>query len=82
MEKPIIEYPCSWQFKIIGEESKSIEIAVKEVMGDLNHDLTDSKKSSSGKYISKNLECTVSSEDERLNIFNMLKASKFIKMVL
>jgi putative lipoic acid-binding regulatory protein len=82
MDKPKIDYPCSWVFKIIGEDSDSINIAVKEVIGDKEHKLEDSKKSSKGKYISKTLECNVSSEDERHNIFRMLKASEFIKVVL
>lgn len=81
-EKPELEYPCDWRYKIIGREREVLEQAVRDVICERVHKLTHSNASCSGKYISMNLDLLVHNEDERQFIYEALKAHRHIKMVL
>ncbi len=82
MEQPEIKYPINWEYRVIGEDGDAVKIAVKEIMGDTKFTINSSKKSSKGKYLSFVFKCKVVSEVERQTIFNLLKASPAVKMVL
>ena len=82
MEKQIVEYPCQWSFRIIGATKEVIRSAVEEYMKTATYQLTASNVSSSGKYISLNLETVVLSEDARNRIYLDLKNMSCVKMVL
>jgi len=82
MEKPIVEYPCKWSFRLIGSDMQLIRKAVEEYMNDLTYTLLHSNTSSSGKYVSLNLETVVSNENARNQIYDDLKKIPFLKMVL
>ena len=77
-----LDYPCSWNYKLIGDEKKAMQKAIHDVILDREHSLTHSKASKTGKYISLNLELVITNEDERNFIFAALKAHQNIKMVL
>jgi putative lipoic acid-binding regulatory protein len=64
-EKPEINYPTKWGFKVMGKDKAKIEAAVKEVMGDKSHKCHFSKTSKNGKFSSYNAECIVESQEER-----------------
>ncbi len=81
-QKPEITYPCEWPYRIIGTSEVPIRNSVSSILGDKNYTLVASKKSSGGKYISFALSLIVDSEEERLEIFEELKMSNEIKMVL
>ena len=81
-QKLELDYPCSWKYKIIGEERKKLEEAVHSVILERAHTLKHSKASKTGKYISMNLDLIVQNEDERTFIYEALKAHQHIKMVL
>ena len=81
-EKLELDYPCQWLYKIIGMEEKALLCAIKEIFADTEHVLNHSKTSSSGKYISYNLELTVHSEESRNFFFAALKEHPAIKMVM
>ena len=49
-EKSEIEYPCLWNFKIIGREEKYMRRAIAEIVGDGDYTLTFSNQSRHGKY--------------------------------
>lgn len=80
--RPEINYPCSWQYKVIGEDREALIRAIKECVQEKAHLLTDSKKSSSGRYVSMNLELVVTSEENRLEIFNTLAGDPAVKVVI
>ncbi len=82
MEKQIVEYPCQWSFRIIGAEEALIRCAVEEYMKKAAYQLTASNVSSSGKYVSINLEIIVLTEDVRNKIYLDLKNMSCVKMVL
>jgi putative lipoic acid-binding regulatory protein len=81
-QKLELDYPCSWKYKIIGEERKKLEEAVHSVILERAHTLKHSNASKTGKYISMNLDLIVQNEDERTFIYEALKAHQHIKMVL
>ncbi|MDD5771861.1 MAG: DUF493 domain-containing protein [bacterium] len=73
MEKPKIDYPCEWTYKIIGYEGDVVEKALPSVMGDVSYKFCTSNKSKTGKYTSFNLTVNVESEEKRIEIFNKIK---------
>lgn len=81
-QKLELTYPCRWCYKVVAYERAGIEIAALEVFGQREYSLEPSKASSSGKYISMNLELLVHNEDERTFFYETLKAHPHIKMVL
>jgi uncharacterized protein len=80
-QKPKIEYPCSWNYKVIGTNKAVLVKTVSEILND-PFDLSPSKISEKGKYISLNLYIEVQSESHRDGIYKSLKASEQIKMVM
>ena len=80
--KPVIDYPCSWQYKIIGDSREAIIRIVQEYVKEDPLQLTDSNVSRSGRYVSMNLEVTVNSDKQRLELYTLLTAHSSIKMVL
>jgi putative lipoic acid-binding regulatory protein len=80
--KPDISYPTNWGYKIIGLDEMSLRKSIDEVLEKFEYNLQFSKKSSKGKFISLNLNLIVQSEEERDLIFNKLKNSPNIKMVI
>jgi len=81
-KKPNIEYPCNWDYKIIGtsvdEMIKAIELAAEG----MEYKISPSNVSSKGNYFSLNLTVFVTTEVIRDIIFAKLKANEFVKMVL
>ncbi len=82
MESAIVEYPCEWSFRLIGSDAQLIRKAVEEYMRDSTYTLLPSNTSSSGKYVSLNLETVVSDENARNQIYEDLKKIPSLKMVL
>ena len=81
-EKLILEYPCSWCYKVIGDHKDHLHEAVKEIILEKPHTLKLSNASKSAKYVSMNLDLIVTNEDERNFIYEALKNHQKIKMVL
>ena len=81
-EKLVLEYPCSWEYKLVVLEYIDIHFTVKEVVSSREHKVKESKVSSKGKYKSYTLEMLVHNEDDRKEIYKMLGDHSHIKMVL
>ncbi|MCB9059296.1 MAG: DUF493 domain-containing protein [Calditrichae bacterium] len=77
-----IEYPCNWIYKVIGENFKTVNAAIAEVLTDRKYKSNKSNMSSKGTYISIKVELVVENEDIRDNIFHSLRKHDDIKMVL
>ena len=82
MREPVINYPCIWSYRIIGQEEHLLRTAVSHLLGDKEYQISFANKSSFGKYLSLNVEVTVHSEKERLDIFERLKNDENVKFVL
>ncbi len=81
-EKPEINYPVKWGFKVMGKEREKIEAAIKEVMGEKSHICKFSKASKNGKFSSYNAECTVDSKEERDALYKAFGDHMHIDYVL
>ena len=77
-----LDYPCSWEYKLVVLETTNIKQTVKEVIFEREHKVKESKVSSKGKYKSYTLEMLVHNEDDRKEIYKMLGDHSHIKMVL
>ncbi len=77
-----LNYPCSWEYKLVVLEECNIKKCVKEIILEREHSLNSSKTSSKGKFKSYNLKLFVHNEDDRLELFRLLGEHKDIKMVL
>ena len=80
--KPKIDYPCPWQYKIIGESGTVIAKLVADQVHEKDYTLTKSNVSSSGRYVSMSLELTVHSEERRLELYRLLAEDTTVKVVL
>jgi uncharacterized protein len=80
--RPLIEYPCRWEYKAIGLDEALMRAAIAEIMADLEHELSFSRNSSGGRYCSMLLVVNVESEDHRNSIVIALQEHRDIRMVL
>jgi uncharacterized protein len=81
-ERPEIEYPCKWVYKVIGEDCSLIKEVIISACFPLEVKISYSNSSSKGKYHSLNAEIEVPDEEVRLNIYEILKGSPAIKIIL
>ncbi|MDD5711854.1 MAG: DUF493 domain-containing protein [Smithellaceae bacterium] len=81
-ERPVVVYPCRWLYKIIGSDREEMMRAVKATLSDRPHQVSLSRHSSTGRYVCLNVEISVSSDDERLTIYDGLRNNPAIKIVL
>lgn len=81
-EKLELNYPCTWEYKLVVVEHIDIKMTVKDVISNREHKVKESKVSSKGKYKSYTLELLVHNEDDRKEIYKMLGDHSNIKMVL
>lgn len=88
--KPIIEYPCPWDYKIIGTSERALREAVHACLerflngdsGEREFELGMSRTSDGGKYVSLNLNLMVMDEAERNGIFASLAGHPEIRIVI
>ena len=82
MDKPEIEYPCDWTFKIIGQDERLLREAAIATLQNRIHTVNNSNASSGGKYTSLNLVVNVKGETDRNEIFTNLQKNPSIKLIL
>jgi uncharacterized protein len=81
-EKLELEYPCKWEYKLIGKEEEGIKKMALVIAEGRAFSLNISNKSSSGKFVSVTLEVLVYNDDERVYIYEELRKSKHILYIL
>jgi len=81
-EKPKIEYPTRWGFKLIGRDKDALLACIKEVMGEKEHLCSLGNKSRTGKFTTYNASCEVESQEERDRIFKYFQEHKDVEMVI
>jgi len=77
-----IEYPCRWLYKVIGSDEASVREAVLEVIDVADVMIELSHTSSSGSFVSINVEVTVQDHDQRRGLFEALRGHAAVRMVL
>lgn len=81
-QKPLIEYPCEWIYKVIGSDVDKILAAIEEAATGLNYKVATSNISKNGKYFSLNFSVEVPNETVRNLIFKKLDKNPDVKFVL
>ena len=84
-ERPDINYPTDWGFKIIGRNKEALEKCIKEIMkieGDKKHLCSMGNQSKTGKFTTYNATCSVVSEEERNRIFKYFEDHDDVDMVI
>jgi len=81
-QKLELNYPCSWEYKLIIKDENIINAIVKDILDEREHSLKPSKQSKGGKFKSYTLELLVHNEDDRKELYKMLGDHEHIKMVL
>jgi uncharacterized protein len=81
-QKPNIDYPCNWNYKVIGTNVEEMIKAIEIAVAGMEHEISSSNVSSKGNYFSINLKVFVTSEVIRDIIFANIEGSEFVKMVL
>ena len=77
-----IDYPCQWEFKLIGDDEDHMRQLVAEVLTTRQYSLDSSNTSREGRFMSMLLQTTVTSDEDRHAIFHRLRESPMIRMVL
>jgi putative lipoic acid-binding regulatory protein len=84
-QRPEINYPTKWGFKLIGRDKKALEKCIKEIMkemGDKEHSCHLGNASKTGKFHSYNASCVVETEEERNKIFKYFETHDDVDMVI
>lgn len=81
-EKPVIDYPCAWSYRLIGRSAEVVEAAVRRIVAGTDYRLDSSNTSATGKYVAVKLTVVVQHEGHRLEIGRRLKADDAILYVL
>ena len=80
--KPEIDYPCLWQFRLIGEERTAMIEAITTLVGLTEDLIEDANVSSTGRYLSLKIELLLHGDEERLATYRLLAGHPAIRMVL
>lgn len=80
-QKACIDYPCRWVYKVIGADEAKIRAAIAAVIT-CTCDITVSRSSASGKYLSLNVSVQIEDEAQRLSFYEALCRHPSVKMVL
>lgn len=80
-QKISIDYPCRWVYKVIGSDEAKMRAAIAGIIPG-GCEITPSRSSAGGKYVS--LAVTVQVEDEvsRTSTYEALRKDPSIKIVL
>jgi len=81
-EKPNIEYPCEWGYKIIGTDKSELEAVIFEVMGSRDYTVSKANRSSKGKFHALTTSCVVESQTDRDALFKAFQDHRDVKMVI
>lgn len=81
-DKPDIDYPCTWIYKVIGEDTQVLQEVIMTACAPAEVVISHSHSSSGGKYHSLNATLTVEDEQTRLQIYELLKQHPAVKVVL
>jgi putative lipoic acid-binding regulatory protein len=81
-KRPDIEYPCSWEYKVIGSDIDNVLSAIEDAASGLDYSVSPSNVSRNNKYFSVNMKIEVPNETTRDVIYSSLTKCKDVKLVL
>lgn len=81
-ERPEINYPCDWGYKLIGTDRAKLEACVFDIMAHRDYKCHMGNVSRNGKFVSMNASCEVASQEERDELFKAFQDHADVKMVI
>ena len=81
-EKPEIEYPCEWGYKLIGTDKQKLQECIFDIVGKRDYTTKEGNSSSKGKFHTLNMRCKVESQKDRDAIFKAFSEHEDVKMVI
>lgn len=81
-ERPELNYPCEWTYKVIGKDVDKLIAAIEGASLELKYEVSPSNVSKNDNYFSLNFKVTVPSEAARDIIYQKLNNNKDVIMVL
>ncbi|WP_373097921.1 YbeD family protein [Zhongshania sp.] len=83
---PLLEFPCLYPIKVIGNGDANLRERVVEIMrlhaGEFDETAITERASSEGRFVSVTVTITATGKPQLDNIFTDLKATGIVKMVL
>jgi putative lipoic acid-binding regulatory protein len=80
-QKVRIDYPCNWCYKVIGSDEAKMRAAIADATAGAS-EITSSRSSAAGKYVSLDVVVQVEDEQRRIAIYEALCKDPSVKMVL
>lgn len=80
--QPEIQYPCEWEYTVIGEGEEILLAHAEIVLAGLDHAKNVSKKSAAGRYTSIRITLIVRDETHRNALFEALKRHPSVRAVM
>lgn len=77
-----IEYPCSWPYRLLGEDEAALRAAIAQVIEDREHTIEVGNSSRTGRYLSLHLQVIVQDEPDRNGLLRGLQLNADVKYVL
>ena len=77
-----LEYPCQWEYRVIGGDENAMRVAIEEVMDNRRHEIVTGGASAGGKWLTLIVTLEVASEEERLALYEGLRSHDAVKIVL
>jgi uncharacterized protein len=81
-EKPEIEYPCRWEYRVFGRDAQALTALIAELLAGCDYTMQPAHSSRTGKYSTIGVSVAVADEAERNRIFAALSHHPDVKMVL
>lgn len=81
-ERPEIDYPCSWPYRIVCTDEPAVRAALVVIVGAAQHSVQNIGASSSGRYQRLELVVEVRDEEHRNQIFVAIEALSEVRFML
>lgn len=81
-QRPEIDYPTAWGYRVIGASEEALRALVAEVVADAEHEIHAVQPSRKGAYVSLRMTVTVRDEAHRDAVYQQLMQAEVVKLVL
>ena len=82
MVRPVLTYPMSWEYRVVGADEAAVRGAIAEVLGARPHEVQSGLVSRQGRWLSVRVELVVQSEQERDELHRTLVAHPAVRLVM
>jgi hypothetical protein len=81
-DRPQIDYPCAWEYRVIGADAAALEAAIRGVLAQEEFELRAGNTSPEGRWRTVRVEMHVRSEAHRDEVHRLLREHPDVRMVL